>query len=83
MKPSPAAEPGNGPFDRPVAAGLGDLAGEDVVGDAIIAFDCVGKVVLEAAGKVQSGFRRCLIVVTDQCGITLPADLDTAKQIGF
>ena len=48
-------EPGHGPFDRAVAAGLVDLAGEGALDDRVLALDVGGEIV--AAGRRGSGTR--------------------------
>jgi hypothetical protein len=48
-----AAEPGDRPFDRAVAAGLGHLAGEHLVGDARLALDGLGEIVGSPPGNFK------------------------------
>ena len=41
-----------------MAARLGDLAGEDLVGDQFLALDVVRQVILQAVGKLERGLGR-------------------------
>ena len=75
--------PGDRPFQRAVAAGLGDLAGEDLVGDQLLALDVVEQVVLQAVRELEGRFRRNVVDALDQRRRAFPADLDAAEQIGL
>src|SRR5687767_15128736 len=77
-----AAEPGDGPFDRAMAAGLRHLAGEYLIRDARPAFQTLFEKILEAAGEMQHRLFRRLLVL-DMRGIARPADLDAAEEIGL
>src|SRR5687767_12189850 len=77
-----AAEPGDRPFDRAMAAGLRHLAGKDLVRHAWPALETLIEEILEAAREMQHRLFRRLLVL-DMGGITGPADLDAAEQIGF
>ena len=52
-EPVAAAEPGDGPFHRAVAAGLLHFAGEHILGDPRLAGDRLLEEVAQAAGKSQ------------------------------
>src|SRR5207248_11116572 len=77
-----AAEPGDRPFDRAVAAGPGDLAGEDFLRHPRRLADTLFEKVLEAARKVKNRALRRLLVL-DMRGVAAPANLDTAIEIGL
>jgi hypothetical protein len=80
---SVAAMPGDGPLDRPVATGPLALAGKDVGSDLLFAAEARFQIVLQSAGEVEHGLGRCLVLLAEQFRRALPADFDTAEQIGF
>ena len=76
-----SAQPGDGPFQRAVAAGLLHLAGEDLIGNELLARDLGGKIILEPVGILEH--RLGGHAVAGELGRTVPANLDTAEKIGF
>ena len=76
-----ATEPGDGPFQRAVAALFFAFAGKCLAGDLEVAIELFGEIVLEAAGKMEDGFFRRVVLLADQFGCTIPADLYAAEQI--
>ena len=73
--------PGDGPFDPPAVVGQRDASGERRRRDAAAFLKAGVQEVLQPAGEVQDRFRRR--VVLQLLGVALPADFDTAKQIGL
>ena len=63
-------------------ARLLDPAGEDLVGDELLALDVGGEIVSQAARKMKRGFGRDF-AVADEGGRAAPSDLDAAEQIGL
>src|SRR3979411_1945915 len=76
-------EPGYRPFERSVAAVSFHLARENLVGDEVLALDILEKAVPEAAGKAENRLGRNPGIRLDQFRRAMPADLDTAEEIGF
>ena len=76
-------DPGDRPFDRAVAAGLADLAGEDVGMDQRRAVQRRGEVVRQAALEVERLLLRHVVDAREQRLGARPADFDAAEQIGL
>ncbi len=51
-------QPGDRPFERAMATLAGDLAGEDRLGDEVLALDLAGEIVAQAAGEAEHRLRR-------------------------
>src|SRR5690349_14373133 len=77
-----AAEPGDRPFDRAMAAGLRYLPGEYLIRRARPAVEALPETGLEAAREMQHGRSRRLLVL-DVGRIAGPAEFDPAKEIGL
>ena len=78
-----AGDPGDGPFHRAMAFALVAFAGEEFLGDGLLAFDAAGEKVLEPTWKVEHGAWRRFLVAGEQRRGAGPADLDTAEEIGL
>src|SRR6185503_9346600 len=77
-----AGEPGNRPFDRAMSTGLRYFAREDFVSNPRLALQAFLEKILQAAREVKHRiFGRVLVL--DARGVAMPADLDTAEEIGF
>ena len=76
-------DPRDRPFDRAVTVGLVGPAGEDLLGDGLLAFDAVFEKVFQPAGEVEDGAFRCLAIARKLRLVAGPADLDAAEEIGL
>src|SRR6516165_8410868 len=76
-------EPGKRPFERAMAAWLFDLAGENLLGDELFAFDILDEIILEAAGKTEHRLAGNIRVGLKELRCAMPADFDSAEKIGF
>src|SRR6185437_10377801 len=77
------AKPGDRPFERAMPAAFLDLAGKALLRDEILTFNVLRKIILEAAGEVEDGFRREIGRSIEQGRAAMPADLDAAEEIGL
>ena len=73
--------PGDRPFDRAVTALFFDATRKNILRDARAAVDGLSQIVGEAAGEVENGFRRRIVL--DQFRRALPADLDAREKISL
>ena len=78
-----AGDPGDGPFHRAMAFALVAFAGEEFLGDGLLAFDAAGEKVLETAWEVEHGALRRVLVAGEQRRGAGPADLHAAEEIGL
>ena len=82
-EPVRVRHPRDRPFDRAVAAGLADLAGENVGMDQRRAVQRGGEEVDQAALEVERLLLRHIVDAREQRLVARPADLDAAEQIGL
>ena len=66
QEPVVAGDPGDRPFDRARAFDLLDAAGEQILGDGLLAFDTIGEKVLQSAREVEDGGLRRVGVAGEQ-----------------
>ena len=76
-------DPGDGPFDRAVAAFLLGLAGEDVGVNEGVALDFAAEIFAQAVFEVEGFLLRNVVDALQQRLVARPADLDAAEQIGL
>ena len=75
--------PGDRPFERAVAAGLRDLAGEHLVGDEFLSLDVAGEIVLQPVREAEARLGRNGVGAGEKRRRAAPADLDAAEEIGL
>ena len=82
-EPVRVRDPRDRPFDRAVAAGLANLAGEDVGMDQRGAVQRRGEEVGQPALEVEGLLLRHVVDAREQRLVARPADLDAAEEIGL
>src|SRR5690606_30177046 len=78
-----AAKPGNGPFDRTMAARARNLADKRLDRHLVIALKRYAEVIDKTAGEVQYLACRCRVFLADEQGGAVPAYLDATEEIGL
>src|SRR6476620_2329845 len=77
------SDPSDGPFHRAMAFALVAFAGEEFLGNGLLAFDAAREKVLKPTWEVEHRARRRFLVAGEQrCGAG-PADFHTAEEISF
>jgi hypothetical protein len=74
--------PGDCPLDGAVAAGLADIAGEDVRMHQRGAGQIAGEIIFQAVGEMEYSLLRHVVVAGEHL-VAVPANLDAAEKIGL